>query len=114
MTIQEVMQQLVDDFASAPPAIPQLGVISYDWRSNVLHGLVDNGVSTQFPMPIGIASRSGSRSHPVASRSHASLRTGMAATFNVDLMKQIGVWLWRAGCLARLCAALRPAPRWGP
>jgi beta-glucosidase-like glycosyl hydrolase len=35
-------------------AIPRLSIPSYDWRSNVLHGLVDNGVSTQFPQAIGM------------------------------------------------------------
>ena len=36
--------------------IPRLAVPSYDWRNNVLHGLVDNGVSTQFPQAIGACS----------------------------------------------------------
>jgi len=51
MCQSERVAQLVVD----TPAIPHLGVHAYHWRNNVLHGLVDNGVSTQFPQAIGMA-----------------------------------------------------------
>eukprot|EP01051_Picozoa_sp_SAG22_P012543 SAG22_NODE_1314_length_4773_cov_3.303594_2_plen_210_part_00 len=37
------------------PSIPRLGVPAYHWRNNILHGTVDNGVSTQFPQSVGMA-----------------------------------------------------------
>ena len=50
-TLQEKVSQLVVD----APAIDRVGVPAYHWRSNVLHGLVDNGVSTMFPQATGLA-----------------------------------------------------------
>ena len=37
------------------PAIERLGVPAYHWRNNILHGTVDNGLSTQFPQSVGMA-----------------------------------------------------------
>ena len=51
MTLEEKLAQLDTD----TPAIPRLTVPSYHWRNNVLHGTVDNGVSTQFPQSVGMA-----------------------------------------------------------
>eukprot|EP00051_Salpingoeca_urceolata_P002804 m.52925 g.52925 ORF g.52925 m.52925 type:complete len:788 (-) comp12339_c0_seq2:25-2388(-) len=61
MTPQEKVANLVVD----APAMERLGVPSYHWRSNVLHGLVSNGPSTMFPQA-----------------------TGMAATFDVGLIQE--------------------------
>ena len=61
MTETEKIAQLV----VGTPAIPRLRVPAYHWRNNVLHGTVDNGLSTQFPQSIGMA----------ASWSTAALRT---------------------------------------
>ncbi|EDQ86865.1 uncharacterized protein MONBRDRAFT_33656 [Monosiga brevicollis MX1] len=55
MTIKEVSMQLSTNFDTAAPAIERLGVPSYDWRNNFLHGLVDNGIATMFPQAIGLA-----------------------------------------------------------
>ena len=51
MTDAEKIAQLV----VGTPAIARLGVKSYHWRNNILHGTVDNGVSTQFPQAVGMA-----------------------------------------------------------
>lgn len=55
MNITEKMSQLITDFTKPAVAIPRLGIPSYDYRSNMLHGLVDNGVSTVFVQAIGMA-----------------------------------------------------------
>ena len=51
MNTAEKIKQLVVD----TPAIPRLSVQAYHWRNNILHGTVDNGLSTQFPQSIGMA-----------------------------------------------------------
>lgn len=51
LTLSEKTQQLVRQ----TKAVPRLGLPSYNWRNNVLHGVVDNGVSTMFPQAIGLA-----------------------------------------------------------
>jgi len=51
MTTDEKLQQLVTN----APRIPRLGVKAYHWRNNAIHGLSDNGLSTQFPQAIGMA-----------------------------------------------------------
>ncbi len=50
MTLQEKASQLVNQAR----AIPRLGVPSYDWWSEALHGVATNG-TTEFPEPIGLA-----------------------------------------------------------
>mmetsp|Transcript_23832 Transcript_23832/g.54202 ORF Transcript_23832/g.54202 Transcript_23832/m.54202 type:complete len:752 (-) Transcript_23832:113-2368(-) len=55
LTPYEKTLQLATNFGAAPaPAVPRLGLPSYNWRSNAIHGLADNGVSTQFPQAIGL------------------------------------------------------------
>ena len=51
LSVTEKIAQLVVD----TPRIDRLGVPAYHWRNNILHGTVDNGVSTQFPQAIGMA-----------------------------------------------------------
>ena len=51
LNAEEKIAQLVVD----TPKIARLGVPAYHWRNNILHGTVDNGVSTQFPQAIGMA-----------------------------------------------------------
>ena len=41
------------DFNS--PAIPRLGIPSYNWWNEALHGVARNGYATMYPMPIGMA-----------------------------------------------------------
>ena len=50
MTLAEKASQLVNQAR----AIPRLGVPSYDWWSEALHGVATNG-TTEFPEPIGLA-----------------------------------------------------------
>ncbi len=49
MTLEEKASQLVN----GAPAIPRLQVAAYNWWSEALHGVIDNGV-TEFPEPIGL------------------------------------------------------------
>ena len=49
MTLQEKVSQLVN----GARAIPRLGVSSYNWWSESLHGVAVNG-TTEFPEPIGL------------------------------------------------------------
>ena len=51
MTIEEKASQLVNQAR----AIPRLGVPAYDWWSEALHGVANNGYATVFPEPIGLA-----------------------------------------------------------
>src|SRR3954464_14614927 len=51
MTIEEKASQLVNQAR----AIPRLGVPAYDWWSEALHGVANNGFATGFPQPIGLA-----------------------------------------------------------
>ncbi len=51
MTIEEKCSQLVNQ--SRP--IPRLKVPGYDWWSEALHGVANNGIATVFPEPIGLA-----------------------------------------------------------
>ncbi len=50
MTLEEKASQLVNDAR----AIPRLNVPAYQWWSEALHGVIDQGV-TEFPEPIGLA-----------------------------------------------------------
>ena len=51
MTIEEKCSQLVNQ--SRP--IPRLKVPGYDWWSEALHGVANNGTATVFPEPVGLA-----------------------------------------------------------
>ena len=63
LTLEEKMLQLRYDAA----AVERLGIPAYNWWNECLHGVARNGRATVFPQAIG-----------------------MAATFDVDLMKRIG------------------------
>ncbi len=51
MTIEEKASQLVNQAR----AISRLGVPAYNWWSEALHGVANNGFATVFPEPIGLA-----------------------------------------------------------
>ncbi len=51
MTQEEMVSQLRYD----APAIERLGIPSYNWWNEGLHGLARNGISTVFPQSIGLA-----------------------------------------------------------
>ena len=51
MTLDEKVAQL----QAAAPAIPRLGVKSYNWWNEGLHGIARNGYATVFPQAIGLA-----------------------------------------------------------
>jgi beta-glucosidase len=50
MTLEEKVQQTLE----VAPAIPRLGVPSYDWWNEALHGVARNGYATVFPQAIGL------------------------------------------------------------
>ncbi|MGA2076898.1 MAG: glycoside hydrolase family 3 C-terminal domain-containing protein [Terriglobia bacterium] len=51
MTLAEKVRQM----QHTAPAIPRLGVPSYDWWSEALHGVAFSGYATVFPQAIGMA-----------------------------------------------------------
>jgi len=51
MTVEEKVSQLVNQSR----AIPRLNVPDYDWWSEALHGVANNGGITTFPEPVGLA-----------------------------------------------------------
>jgi beta-glucosidase len=51
LTVDEKIGQLMND----APAIERLGIPSYNWWSEALHGVARNGRATVFPQPIGMA-----------------------------------------------------------
>jgi beta-glucosidase len=51
MTLEEKVQQMMH----AAPAIPRLGIPSYNWWSEGLHGVANTGSATVFPQAIGMA-----------------------------------------------------------
>jgi beta-glucosidase len=51
MTLDEKVRQM----QHVAPAIPRLGVPSYDWWSEALHGVARSGHATVFPQAIGMA-----------------------------------------------------------
>lgn len=63
MTVNEMAGQLRYD----APAIERLGIPSYNWWNEGLHGLARSGVATMFPQAIGLA-----------------------ATFDTELIKSVG------------------------
>lgn len=63
MTLQEKMSQMLYN----SPAIERLGIPEYNWWNEALHGVARAGVATMFPQAIG-----------------------MAATFDADLLNEIG------------------------
>lgn len=62
MTLEEKTMQMLHD----APAIPRLGIPSYNWWNEALHGVARAGIATVFPQAIG-----------------------MAATFDEDLLYEI-------------------------
>lgn len=63
MTLEEKVSQMLHD----APAIERLGVCSYNWWNEALHGVARAGIATMFPQAIGLA-----------------------ATFDEELLEQVG------------------------
>jgi len=51
LTLEEKVGQMMN----SAPAIPRLGIPAYDWWSEALHGVANNGRATVFPQAIGLA-----------------------------------------------------------
>jgi len=82
MTLEEKVLQM----QSTAPAIPRLGVPAYNWWNEALHGVVQ-GRATVFPQAIGLA-----------------------ATWNVDLMKHVADVISTEARAKYHDALTRPAP----
>lgn len=63
MTLEEKFSQMMNE----TPGISRLGIEPYDWWNEALHGVARTGRATVFPQPIG-----------------------MGATFDPDLVKEVG------------------------
>lgn len=63
MTLEEKFSQMMNE----TPGISRLGIEAYDWWNEALHGVARSGRATVFPQPIG-----------------------MGATFDPDLVKEVG------------------------
>src|SRR6187551_2180316 len=51
LTLEEKASLMLDQ----SPAIPRLGIKKFNWWSEALHGLANNGEVSVFPEPIGMA-----------------------------------------------------------
>src|SRR5271167_4247911 len=51
MTLEEKVLQM----QHTAPAVPRLGIPSYDWWNEALHGVARSGYATVFPQAIGMA-----------------------------------------------------------
>jgi beta-glucosidase len=49
------LAEKVSQLKNAAPAIPRLGLPSYDYWNEALHGVANNGFATVFPEPVGAA-----------------------------------------------------------
>eukprot|EP01064_Diplonema_japonicum_P002689 TRINITY_DN11729_c0_g1_i1.p1 TRINITY_DN11729_c0_g1~~TRINITY_DN11729_c0_g1_i1.p1 ORF type:complete len:751 (+),score=181.34 TRINITY_DN11729_c0_g1_i1:41-2254(+) len=107
MTTQEKIAQMV----VAAPAIDRLGVGSYHWRNNVLHGDVDNGVSTQFTQAIGMAA---SFSPALVYKAGRVSANEQRAKYNIALKQNNGSSVMNYGLdLWGPVGNLMRDPRWG-
>ena len=67
LVAQMTLEEKVGQTLYQAPAIPRLGIKSYNWWNEALHGVARAGTATVFPQAIG-----------------------MAATFDEDLLEQVG------------------------
>lgn len=51
LTIEEKASLMMN----SSPAVPHLGIKTYDWWNEALHGVARNGSATVFPQPVGMA-----------------------------------------------------------
>jgi beta-glucosidase len=108
MTIEEKVGQLV----SSAPAIPRLGVPSYEWWNEALHGLQANVDTTDYHAPIGLAATFDDRLiHEVAGAISEEVR---AVHANTRAAGEVGAFAYGAGLnvWAPVINIFRD-PRWG-
>ncbi|HEY1284013.1 MAG TPA: glycoside hydrolase family 3 C-terminal domain-containing protein [Steroidobacteraceae bacterium] len=86
LTLEEKIAQLQND----TPAIPRLGIPSYEWWNEALHGVARSGAATVFPQAIGLAATFDTRlMHDVATaigdegraKHHQAERRGQRARY---------------------------------
>ena len=75
MTLEEKVRQM----QHTAPAIPRLGVPSYDWWSEALHGVARSGYATVFPQAIGMAA---TWDHNLVHREGETIATEARAKYN--------------------------------
>eukprot|EP01059_Diplonema_ambulator_P010942 TRINITY_DN20956_c0_g2_i1.p1 TRINITY_DN20956_c0_g2~~TRINITY_DN20956_c0_g2_i1.p1 ORF type:complete len:756 (+),score=253.23 TRINITY_DN20956_c0_g2_i1:144-2270(+) len=107
MTDAEKISQMITNAT----AIDRLGVNAYHWRNNVLHGDVDNGVSTQFTQAVGMAATFSTEWLYKAARITANEQR---AKYNIALQQNNGSSVMNYGLdLWGPVANLMRDPRWG-
>ena len=67
LAAQMNLEEKVGQTLYTAPAVERLGIVSYNWWNEALHGVARAGTATVFPQAIG-----------------------MAATFDEELLKQVG------------------------
>jgi beta-glucosidase len=86
MTLDEKVGQMMND----SPAIDRLGVPSYNWWNECLHGVARNGFATVFPQAIGMAASFNPElmleaatviSDEARAKHHEALRSGLRTIF---------------------------------
>ncbi len=75
MTLEEKVRQM----QHTAPAIPRLGVPSYDWWSEALHGVARSGYATVFPQAMGMAA---TWDHNLVHREGETIATEARAKYN--------------------------------
>ena len=75
MTLEEKVRQM----QHTAPEIPRLGVPSYDWWSEALHGVARSGYATVFPQAIGMAA---TWDHNLVFREGQTIATEARAKYN--------------------------------
>ena len=73
------LEEKVRQMQHTAPAIPRLGVPSYDWWSEALHGVAISGYATVFPQAIGMAA---TWDHNLVHREGETIATEARAKYN--------------------------------
>lgn len=105
MTVEEKIGQLVN----GAEAIPRLGIPSYDWWNEALHGVARNGKATIFPQAIGLAATFDTElAEKMASAISTEARAKFTISQNMDnRSKYAGLTFWTPN------VNIFRDPRWG-
>ena len=55
LAAQMNLEEKVGQTLYTAPAVERLGIVSYNWWNEALHGVARAGLATVFPQPIGMA-----------------------------------------------------------
>jgi beta-glucosidase len=82
MTVEEKAAQ----FSSTAPAIPRLQIPAYNWWSEALHGVANQGIATVFPQAIGLGA---TFDEPLIFKMATTISTEARAKFHEYERKQV-------------------------